>query len=159
MTVVAALALPGTAFAGVTFQAVDNVNQWTPDTTTIKVGETVTWSFAGTTFMHNVKSETGAWSFESAYAIAGPDATYTFTTPGVYTFFCFLHQSTMKGTVTVTDETGAPPPPPPPPPLSEQPWTNDAPSPGTLELLDTVAPKLDKVSVSRARKTAKVRLR
>jgi plastocyanin len=161
MTLAAALALPGAAFADVRFQAVDNLNVWTPDSQTVKVGETVTWSFAGTTLMHNVKADTGPWAtpFESAYAIAGPDATYTFTAPGVYTFFCFLHQSTMKGTVTVTDATGAPPPPPPPPPLSEQPWVNDVSAPGTLEVRDTVAPKLDKVSVKRARKAAKVRLR
>jgi plastocyanin len=161
LTIVAAFALPGTAFADVTFQAVDNVNQWTPDAQTVKVGEKVTWTFAGTTLMHNVKSESGPWAtpLESNYAIAGPDVTYTFTTPGTYTFFCFLHQSTMKGTVTVTDETGAPPPPPPPPPLSEQPWTNDAPAPGPLEVRDTVAPKLDRVSVKRARKAVKVRLR
>src|SRR4051812_22514809 len=116
MTIVAALALPGTAFADVSFQAVDIVNQWTPDNQTIKVGETVTWSFAGTTSVHNVKSDAGAWSLESGYGPTVPEATYTFTAPGVYTFYCLLHQSTMKGTVTVTDATGAPPPPPPPPP-------------------------------------------
>jgi plastocyanin len=160
LTIVAALALPGTALADVTFQAVDGVNQWTPEAQTIKVGEKVTWTFAGTTSMHNVKTETGPWTapFESAYAIAGPDVTYTFDTVGTYTFYCFLHQSTMKGTVTVTDATGAPPPPPPPPPLSEQPWTNDAPAPA-LEVRDTVAPKLDRVSVKRSRKAVKVRLR
>ena len=59
----------------------------------------------------------------------------------------------------MTDATGAPPPPPPPPPLSEQPFANDFPAPATLEVRDTVAPKLDRVKVTRARKGAKVRLR
>jgi plastocyanin len=159
VTIVAALGLPGTALADVTFQAVDNVNQWSPDRQTIKVGETVKWTFAGTTLYHNVRSDAGAWAFSTVPAPAGPDGSYTFTAPGTYTFFCELHRSTMTGTVTVTDATGAPPPPPPPPPLSEQPFANDAPAPATLEVRDTVAPKLDRVSVKRVRKGAKVRLR
>lgn len=159
-TLVAVLALPGTALADVTFQAVDNVNLWSPNTATIKVGEKVTWTFAGTTLFHNVKSDTGPWTtFGSTPAIVGPDVSYPFTTPGTYTFFCELHKSTMTGTITVTDATGAPPPPPPPPPLSEQPFANDFPAPATLEVRDTVAPKLDRVKVTRARKGAKVRLR
>jgi plastocyanin len=159
ITIVAVLALPGTALADATFGAVDNVNLWSPDNATVKVGEKVTWTFGGTTLLHNIKSDAGAWAFETTPAIAGPDASYTFKTPGIYTFYCLLHQSTMKGTVTVTDATGAAPPPLPPPPLSEQPFANDFPAPGTLEVRDTVAPKLDRVSVARARKSAKVRLR
>jgi plastocyanin len=165
VTVIAVLALPGAAFADVTVQAVDGteanagVNQWAPATLTTKVGEKVTWTFAGTALYHNVKSDTGGWSLRSDPVPAGPDASFTFTTPGTYTFFCELHKASMSGTVTVTDETGAPPPPPPPPPLSEQPFVNDFPAPGVLEVRDTVAPKLDRVSVSRARKGAKVRLR
>jgi plastocyanin len=159
ITVVAVLALPGTALADVTFQAVDQVNLWSPDAQTVKVGEKVTWAFTGTTLYHNVKSDTGAWSFGNTADIAGPVAEYTFTAPGTYTFFCELHRSTMRGTVTVTDETGAPPPPPPPPPLSEQPFANDFPAPPALEVRDTVAPKLDRVKVTRVRKGAKVRLR
>jgi plastocyanin len=164
-TIVATLALPGAAFADATVQAVDGtaanggINQWAPSAPTVKVGEKVTWTFAGTTLNHNVKSDTGAWTLASAIAVAGPDATYTFTAPGTYTFACELHRSTMTGTVTVTDATGAPPPPPPPPPLSEQPFANDVPAPATLEVRDTVAPKLDRVSVTRVRKGAKIRLR
>jgi plastocyanin len=165
ITVVATLALPGAAFADATIQAVDGtaanagINQWSPSAATVKVGETVTWRFAGTTLFHNVRPDGGAWMPGNAPAVAGPDATFTFTTPGTYTFFCELHRSTMTGTVTVTDATGASPPPPPPPPLSEQPFVNDVPAPATLEVRDTVAPKLDRVSVKRVRKGAKIRLR
>jgi plastocyanin len=165
ITIVATLALPGAAFADATVGAVDGtaanggIHPWAPSAPTAKVGETVTWTFAGTTLFHNVHSDAGAWSLQSAPSIAGPDATYTFTAPGIYTFFCELHRSTMTGTITVTDATGAPPPPPPPPPLSEQPFVNDVPAPATLEVRDTVAPKLDRVSVKRVRKGAKIRLR
>ena len=65
----------------------------------------------------------------------------------------------MRGTVTVTDATGAPPPPPPPPPLSEQPFVNDVPAPAVLEVRDLVAPKLDHVAVARVAHGARVRFR
>jgi plastocyanin len=164
LTLLAVLALPGTALADNTIQATDGVlpdgsdNRWTPSALTIKAGETVTWSFAGTTIAHNVKSASG-WDFANSPAVAGPPATYTFTTPGTYEFFCQLHATPMRGTITVTDAAGTAPPPPPPPPLSEQPFANDYAGPTTLEVRDTVAPKLDRVSLTRARKAVKVRLR
>jgi plastocyanin len=147
------------ASADVTIQAVDGTNVWSPAEVTVKVGEKVTWSFAGTTSMHNFKSDGGPWTLSTTPAIAGMAAEYTFSTPETYTFFCELHKSSMTGKVTVLDATGAPPPPPPPPPLSEQPFANDAPAPATLEVRDTVAPTLDRVSVTRVRKGAKVRVR
>ena len=98
VTVVAVLALPGAALADVTFQAVDGTGQrlrqpLDADAVTVKVGEKVTWTFAGTTLYHNVKSDAGAWALEqhSGHRRARR-ATYTFTTPGTYTFFCELHR-------------------------------------------------------------------
>jgi plastocyanin len=164
VTVAAALLLPSAAFADATLQATDGTlpdgsdNRWTPNAVTVKVGETVTWSFAGTAIPHNVTSATG-WEFSNAPALAGPPAQYTFTTPGTYEFFCQLHPTPMRGIVTVTDETGAPPPPPPPPPLSAQPFVNDVPAPAVLEVRDLVAPKLDHIAVSRVAHGAKIRFR
>jgi plastocyanin len=164
VTVAAALLLPSAAFADATIQAVDGTlpdgtdNRWTPNTVTVKVGETVTWSFAGTTIPHNVKSGAG-WELETARTPAGPSAPYTFTTPGTYEFFCQLHPTPMRGTVTVTDEAGTLPPPPPPPPLSAQPFVNDVPAPVVLEVRDVVAPTLDHVAVSRVAHGARVRFR
>jgi plastocyanin len=164
VTVAAVLALPGMAFADVTIQATDGTlpdgsdNRWTPSAVIVKAGETVTWSFAGTTLYHNVASADGGPA-SSTPAIAGPPATYTFTTPGTYTFFCQVHPTPMHGTVTVTDEAGTLPPPPPPPPLSAQPLTNDVPAPTVLEVRDVVAPKLDHIGVSRVAHGARVRFR
>src|SRR4051812_39147661 len=113
VTLAGVLALPAAASADATVQAVDGtaanggVNQWSPSAPTVKVGEKVTWTFAGTTLNHNLKSDAGAWTLATPIAVAGPDATYTFTAPGTYTFFCELHRSTMTGSVTVTDATGA----------------------------------------------------
>jgi plastocyanin len=165
VTAAAIFISPSAALADATVRAVDGTeadnqnHHWDPATPTVKVGELVTWTFAGTANSHNLKSDTPNWDLLTPYGIAGADATYRFTTPGTYAFVCQLHTLTMKGSVTVTDETGAPPPPPPPPPLSEQPFPNDVPAPTILEVRDTVAPKLDRVAVTRVRKGARIRFR
>jgi plastocyanin len=150
---IAALAAPASA-AGQTIQAVDGTdadnynNRWAPRDVTIKAGETVTWSFTGTTVFHNVASSGSNWSFRNGDpVIAPPPASFTFPSPGVYAFVCEIHATTMTGTVTVTDAAGTPPPPPPPPPLSEQPWANDRQAPSVLEVTDDDPPVLSRVRV------------
>ena len=102
--------------AGRSIQAVDGTdadgsdNRWTPDNVTVKVGETVTWSFDGharsrTTCVRRAPTGTST----SPTRVGGPPATYTFATPGTYTYVCRSTRS-MTGTVTVTDATGTPPP-------------------------------------------------
>jgi plastocyanin len=163
VTVAAVLALPGMAFADATIQATDGTlpdgsdNRWTPNAVTVKVGETVTWSFDGTGIPHNVASTD--WGLASAPALAGPPVTFTFTTPGTYEFFCQLHPTPMRGIVTVADAAGTLPPPPPPPPLSAQPFVNDVPAPTVLEVRDVLAPTLDRVRASRVAHGARVRFR
>ena len=139
--------------------AADPNFHWEPSVVEVKVGDVVTWSFAGTTSPHNVVSDSSNWSLATPFLVAGPDTPQPFNTPGTYAFVCQLHRQTMTGTIRVTDATGAAPPPLPPPPLSEQPFVNDLPAPATLEVRDTVAPKLDRVRVTRVRKGAKVRVR
>jgi plastocyanin len=153
----AALALPATADAQ--FQAVDNTNVWAPAELTVKVGEPVTWSFSGTTLVHNVRSNSANWSYSTPYAIAGPPGSYTFQAPGEYSFLCELHGSTMRGVVKVLDASGQPAPPPPPPPLSEQPFTNDVPPLTIFEKRDKVAPKLDRVKATGVKRGVRVRFR
>lgn len=163
----AALALPAAASADITIRAVDappsdpNNNTWSLSEVTIKAGETVTWSFAGTSLVHNVKSDSSNWSppLDTPFAVAGPSATYKFATVGTYAFLCELHASTMTGVVKVTDESGQPAPPPPPVPLGEQPLANDAPPLTVFELRDTVVPTLDRVKVTRATRGVRVRFR
>jgi plastocyanin len=160
----AALAFPAGASADQTVQAVDGVlpdgsdNRWAQSAVTVKVGEPVTWSFTGTALAHNVRSASANWSLESDIGAPAPNVTRTFDAIGTYDFVCRLHAS-MTGTVTVTDETGAPPPPPPPPPLSEQPFANDVPALTTFERIDAVAPVLDRVSVRRVARGARVSFR
>jgi plastocyanin len=120
------LAFPSAALADATVQAVDgltedSVNRWNPADVDIQVGEKVTWTFAGTQLVHNVKGVT--FNVPSTPAKVGPNVSYRFDTVGTYEFYCELHAQTMRGTVRVGN-----PPPPPPPPLSEQPFPNDAPA-------------------------------
>jgi plastocyanin len=166
----AALALPVAAPAAAAqapaVQAVDGTeadgynNRWAPAAVTIKAGETVTWSFAGTTVFHNVASSGTNWSFRNGNpAVAPPPASFTFATPGIYAYVCEIHATTMTGTVTVTDAGGTPPPPPPPPPPSEQPWSNDQEPPSVFEVADDQPPALTRVRVRRTARGARVRFR
>ena len=162
----AVLAFPTIAAAAdQTIHAVDATAEaptnyrWSASEVTVKVGETVSWSFAGTTALHNVKSDSSNWSLGTQFLVAGPTVSQTFATPGTYAFVCELHRPTMAGVVKVTDVTGEPPPPPPPPPLSEQPFANDTPALSVLEVRDTVVPKLDRVDVSRVKRGVRVRFR
>ena len=157
MRAVLAVLAAGLVFApaasAATVQAVDGTaadnynNRWTPQTTTIAVGESVTWSFTGTSALHNVASSGANWSFRNGDPGSGsPPASYTFTTPGTYRFICEVHATTMFGDVLVTDASGNPPPPPPPPPLSEQPFPNDAGPPSAFEVDDALAPRLTRLA-------------
>jgi plastocyanin len=167
LTALAALAgAPAASGQGHVVQAVDGTeadgynNRWAPATTTVTAGETVTWSFTGSTVYHNVVSSGSNWKFGNGNpAIAPPPASYQFSTPGTYRFLCQIHATTMVGNVIVTDASGNPPPPPPPPPLSEQPFPNDAGAPSFVEVTDALRPRLTRVTVRARRRAARVRFR
>jgi plastocyanin len=162
---VALAAAPAAHAQGGTVQAVDGTaangykNQWSPPSVTVKPGDAVTWSFAGSQAYHNVQSTTPNWSYRNGDpAIAPPPASYTFSTPGTYEFVCQIH-SEMKGSVVVTDASGNPPPPPPPPPPSEQPYSNDAGAPSAFEVEDALRPRLTRLQVRPRGHGVRVRFR
>jgi plastocyanin len=77
---------------------------YAPDKITLVVGvnNTVTWT-NGDTAAHTVTSvavPSGATSFDSGNMDPGATFTYTFTSPGTYTYHCSYH-SWMTGSVTV----------------------------------------------------------
>jgi plastocyanin len=163
--VVAALAAPAAA-AGQTVQAVDgtgtpgNPDRWAPANVTIRPGETVTWSFAGTLGFHNVASDPSLtpWAFDNGPpGVAKPPASYRFDTPGFYAFLCQAHGTTMTGVVTVTDPSGAPPPPPPPPPPSQQPWPNAPTARGARVWFRLSEAGRVRIAVRRGRRTVRAR--
>jgi plastocyanin len=143
----AGLALAGAspaAAAEVTVTASDQL-VWDKPEVTVAIGDTVKWSFAGTTLAHNVQSASDNWELLSPIGAPAPDKTSDpFTASGRYDFVCELHQDTMRGTVIV----GAPPPPP----LSEQPLVNDSGALGVFETgeYDDSRPRLSDLGARRA---------
>ena len=145
-------------------------NTWDPADVSVNTGDTVTWNFDGSTVDHNMRGETGpeaGWpDANSGFRRAG-QYSYTFNTPGTYTFLCTAHPATMKGSVTVT---GAPTTPTPtasptatatasaspsasPRPATPQPTVSavptvsiDTPAPSGRARADKTAPVLSKLS-------------
>jgi plastocyanin len=72
-------------------------NFYTPQTVTIFVGGTVTWTWAGTS-PHSTQSDTGLWS--SPTQTRGTFS-HTFSSPGTFPYHCAVHGTAMRGFVTV----------------------------------------------------------
>ena len=106
------LALPLVAFAATSAVNIQN-SAFAPPTTTIKVGDTVTWTNRDA-FSHTSTSDTGAWN--TGVITAGASGSFTFTSAGTFAYHCSIH-SFMKGTVIVqavnTPQPTAPPTAPP----------------------------------------------
>jgi plastocyanin len=132
---------------------------WDKPTVDIQPGDTVRWTFAGTTQPHNVKSTSANWTVDSELGpIPAPDFPHTFDAVGDYTYVCEVHAG-MTGVVRVAE---VPPPPPPTPPLSAQPFVNDSAAPVAPETsvaLDTAKPGLSSLSARRVSKGARVRFK
>jgi plastocyanin len=82
--------------------SIDNFT-FTPQTLTVKAGTTVTWANKddiphGIAWMKNAFTKSKALDTDDTYAL-------TFTTPGSYQYFCYLHPH-MTGTVVVEAATG-----------------------------------------------------
>jgi plastocyanin/type 1 glutamine amidotransferase len=75
---------------------------WTPSTVTVATGDTVRWTFTGSTQAHNVRSTSGNWNVNTPIETNQAPYDHTFTTAGTYTFRCDVHGG-MTGTVTVED--------------------------------------------------------
>lgn len=78
-------------------------NQFTPATLTVDPGTTVTWTNHDTV-AHTVTRD-GAFDL---MARAGATATFTFTTPGTYSYYCAVHGG-MTGTIVVRGTAGSSP--------------------------------------------------
>jgi len=87
-------AAPG---AGGTAVRVQN-NAFAPSAVSVKVGETVTWTFADA-FSHTATADDG--SFDSGRKSADATFAHTFAKAGAFTYKCTIHSS-MTGTVNVS---------------------------------------------------------
>ena len=83
---------------------IDNFT-FTPQRVTVKAGTTVTWTNQDD-IPHTVASATKAFKSKAL----DTDDTFSFTTAGVYEYFCSLHPH-MTGTIVVEGATGGNPAP------------------------------------------------
>ena len=83
--------------------SIDNFT-FTPQTLTVKVGTTVTWTNRDD-IPHTVASSNNA--FNKSGALDTDDSySLTFTTPGTYQYFCYIHPR-MVGSIVVEATTGS----------------------------------------------------
>lgn len=74
-----------------------------PPTQTVKAGATITWTNKDD-IPHGIASSTNA--FTRSKALDTDDSfSFTFTTPGTYQYFCYIHPH-MVGTIVVEAATG-----------------------------------------------------
>ena len=77
---------------------------FTPQTLTVKAGTTVTW-INKDDIPHGIASSNNA--FKKSGALDTDDSySFTFTTPGTYQYFCYLHPN-MVGSIVVEAATGS----------------------------------------------------
>lgn len=154
--VIAIVASAGSGGGGATARAAANVTItardffWSPDTVTIQVGDTVTWTNAQG--FHNVllgDSRLNQPGFPDDPAW-NPPPQRTFTEPGSYTFICEVHPG-MTGTVNVAGGEPTPTPTPTPTPAPAVPPPGSGPA-------DTTAPTISGLSVTGVNGVAQVRL-
>jgi plastocyanin len=94
---VARAASPATAIS------IDNFT-FTPQSLTVKAGTTVTWTNKDD-IPHGIAATNNA--FKRSQALDTDDSfSFTFTTPGSYQYFCYVHPH-MTGTIVVEAATGS----------------------------------------------------
>ena len=91
---------PGAAAAAV---GIDNFT-FNPQTVTVKAGTAVTWTNRDD-IPHGLAATNNA--FKRSQALDTDDSfSFTFTTPGTYQYFCYIHPR-MTGTIVVETATGS----------------------------------------------------
>jgi plastocyanin len=104
-SILAAVVIPTSAQNAAPANAVtiDNFT-FTPATLTVKAGTTVTWTNHDD-IPHGIAASDNV--FKKSKALDTDDSfSFTFTTPGSYKYFCYLHPH-MVGTVVVEAATGS----------------------------------------------------
>ena len=92
--------------ADATIKASDvGTSHWEPANVTIDAGEQVTWNFTDAATSHDVTATGGNWTSpdSTSHGPGSAPVVATFDEPGVYTFVCSIHPSTMQGSVTVEE--------------------------------------------------------
>ena len=102
--VIAIVASAGSGGGGATARAAANVTItardffWSPDTVTIQVGDTVTWTNLDSA--PHTATDSGSGSLFDGVMNQGESFSYTFTQAGTFNYLCTFHPE-MTGTVVV----------------------------------------------------------
>ncbi len=83
--------------------SIDNFT-FSPPRLTVKAGTTVTWTNKDD-IPHGIASSNNAFTRSPAFDTDGKFS-FTFTTPGTYQYFCYIHPH-MVGTIVVETATGS----------------------------------------------------
>ena len=75
-------------------------NHFSPGTSTISAGATITWTWQGSN-VHNVTFTSGSLNGTTSGNMSSGTFPQTFSTAGTYTYECSIHGAAMSGTVTV----------------------------------------------------------
>jgi plastocyanin len=105
MVITAILAVATTGIVAYGEEPAVNIDNFTftPQTLTVPAGTTITWKNKDD-IPHTVTSTTKA--FKSGALDTDDNFSFTFTTPGVYEYFCSLHPH-MTGKIVVEAKTGS----------------------------------------------------
>ncbi len=101
-TIMAAVVLPGRADTASLAVSIDNFT-FTPPSLTVKAGTTVTWTNKDD-IPHGIASSGNAFA-KSPALDTDQNYSFTFTTPGTYQYFCYIHPH-MVGTIVVEAASG-----------------------------------------------------
>jgi len=94
--------------ADVSVTIVDNA--FMPSRQTVQVGDSVTWTHAGSA-PHTTTSTSGLW--DSGTMVRGASFSFTLTTPGTYPYVCRFHEAQgMRGEIVVLAAMATPTPVP-----------------------------------------------
>ncbi len=101
-TIMAAVVLPGRADTASLAVSIDNFT-FTPPSLTVKAGTTVTWTNKDD-IPHGIASSGNAFA-KSPALDTDQNYSFTFTTPGTFQYFCYIHPH-MVGTIVVEAVSG-----------------------------------------------------
>lgn len=77
-------------------------NFFSPTTSMIAAGSSVTWTWKGAGVQHNVTFTSGSLSGTTSGNKATGTFTQMFSTAGTYNYVCTIHSPAMSGTITVS---------------------------------------------------------
>ena len=81
---------------------------FSPETIAVEVGDTVVWTVTAighTTTSGAPGDEAGIW--DSEFLAVGETFSFTFTQSGTFPYFCAVHPTVMRGTLTVVEKGAA----------------------------------------------------